>query len=269
MGLSWNGDGINPLSIYRRSDLWIRQEFESDFSGNKNTDLLRLELNNFEQKNIVQDDVNNIQYTALKSIDGKNSGYVDVNVAYKPNTVHEIQFDYYLVGPGKLEILKNDAIIDTIEGPCPWKSTIPHRLITGDSCRLRYTVTGDSDPAPHCEIDNICVYYYDKVDSDFVNYQPPSATAQPVTLNILRGYNVYQTMQLIGAEIQTDLRFYTAPEHDLFISNGDRVHVVIDDKGDFYRGVLTLGKCKMIAPNQLYEQSITFDSPYLLGKGWL
>lgn len=272
-----------PFTIHRRSDLWIRHEFDLDGSeASIAKHYLRVEKfdgivslinpakysysdGDFEMRQLVNEE--DQTYWALNS---DSHGWVKIELkdSHNKHRIYEVVFDYVMKGPGHMQSWLNDKVVLNQGGPAQWRSTRRHLALDKILVKTRYLNVGVADPKPSCEIDNFCVYYYEKIECDFRNYKPAMTLSIPTQIESIRGYATAQTSKYLGTTISTTLTFYSEVEHTDFLLHIDRPHVLIDDKGTYYVGVVELGECRYIGID-LYEQDIVFKSPCRLGEGWI
>ena len=166
----------------------------------------------------------------------------------------------------KLELDKN-SLVDRFYGPCSWQISDYHRLCPGQHIALYYACKLKTDPIPNCEIDNLVIYPYYEISCDVTNSSPMKTDDKPKKIDVLRGFNAFQSTSNINAYTEMTLIFYSEKDHTDFVSNCDKIHVYCDEKGVTYRGVLELSDCTYYG-GELYEQKIKFYSSNKLGVGW-
>lgn len=298
--------GLTPFTIHRRDDLFIKYEYEfedlsNDPAAKRFHSLLNWEFDvsvvSFrEQDYLVRYGPGDFNFKVSNKIDGSlytegspNSaehykslrsdanGLVRLKInafgnyylnEYIDNGMFEIQMNQSILGPGTIWTRIGNRLVEEVYGPYPWRASLPHRVMPNEVIEFEYHNLGLADPPPRCEIDNFRIYNFKQINCDFFDYSPANANTSLTKIDILRGYQTYQNTRLIGTSIETKLRFYTADAHTDFVTNAEKIHVIFDDKGTPYRGVLELGKCKMIGVD-LYEQEIKFLAPNKLGEGWI
>lgn len=302
--IEWRG--LNPFTIHRRDELFIKTEYEvEEFSNDpaviRSHELLHWDLNisvvsfreedylvrygpgDFEFKTCNKSDgsvytgsspSSELHYKSLRS-DANGMVRIKINAfnEYFSNTVinngmYEFQANCSVYGPGTLWIRMGNRLVEEVYGPYPWRTVFPHRVMPNETIEIEYHNLGQSDPPPRCELDNFRIYNFKQIQCEFFDYTTPASATQPKKIEILRGYGAFQTTSNIATTIDTKLRFYSSKEHTDFISNAEKVHVIYDDKGIPYRGVLELGSCRRIG-EELYEQDIKFHAPNKLGVGWI
>lgn len=287
-----------PLTLLRRSEIWASHECDyndpatngekfkitiyRDFKENDGSLLTDSSGNayndgefNLKYSKMYPDDVDsNERYYSLRSnYHGEFSIGLNLN-EQDFDTFYEFYADYRVYGPGELSIrkfdknnkfLKNELVIAS---PCSWKSTHAIRLGAEDYLRCRFLNKGVSDPSPYGEIDHLRLYRYEEVYADFTEYACPVLARSPRVVETLRGFSTYQTDLRVDTKIETSLYFYSDYEHNKFLQNAHQVHMIIDNSGVIYRGMLELGDCDYIAP-EVCIQAITLLSPYRIGEGWV
>lgn len=253
------------FSLYRRSDLWIKEVFDPEFVDNINEDKINYVGSYFSLEDVILDANLNIRYWALRS-SGWDGGWLDFTVQYLPDKIHEYNIIQRVKGSGSLSHRVNLITKQSFPGPFPWKTSFPYKLFSGDALRISFS-NPLQDSRSCGELSEIDFYYYDKLDCEMFGYTPPTTEIEPKVLNVIRGYNAVQTTQYLSTVVETSLRFYTAEAHTDFVRNAEKVHILCDEKGVLYRGVIALGKVKWFGEG-LYEQEIKFISPYKLGEGW-
>ena len=273
---------LEPFSIYRRSDLWVRHEFDLDGSeGSVNKGYINVKpysgIVSLVKPSLAYTDGEWLMFQDLDederpywSLRSPSHGWVEITLKeqYNIHRIYEVQFDYSLLGPGHLQAWMNSTCVLNVQGPYNWTSTRPHLALDYLEIKARYLNVGIGDPAPRAEIDNLCIYHYDKLNCDFTGYSPPKASRNPTVIETLRGFDTFQATSKIGTIIETSLTFYSAKEHTDFLLNADRPHCIVDDKGVIYMGSIELLECKYVGIN-VYQQSIVFKSPCKLGEGWI
>lgn len=302
--IEWRG--LNPFTIHRRDELYIRTENEfegasSDLAVIRSHTVLSWEFDisvvSFRDQDYlvrygpgdfhfkVCNKSDGTVYTGntpnevehYKSLRSDGNGMVRLKINdfgnYSANEViengmFELQLNLAMYGPGTTWIRVGNRLVEEIYGPYPWRACFPHRVMPNEVVELEYHNLGLSDPPPRCEFDNFRIYNFKQIHCDFFEYNPPTAATTPKKVEVLRGYGAYQTTTSIATVIETKLRFLSAEAHTDFISNAEKIHVIFDDKGIPYRGVLELGRCKRVGEN-LYEQEIKFYAPNKLGVGWI
>ncbi len=166
-------------------------------------------------------------------------------------------------------IIENtDAMVQKFWGPCSWQISDYHKLLPGQWIQFCYTNAGRSDPLPRCEIDNITVYPYYKLNAEFAHLVPGRPDTSVKKLQVLRGYNAFQTQTRISTVFDLTLRFYDALSYNDFIRNIQQPHVLCDEQGILYRGVMDLDMPDYFGGG-IYEQRIKFYSHCKLGVGWI
>jgi hypothetical protein len=272
---------ITPYTIYRRSDILIKCEFDLDKSESSiHQEFMSLRIFDYIINELTPERTaypttgTAMEKTTLD--DGSSywslvakGGWFEYSLdeEHNPHSLFEVMYDYSNPGIGQLDLWVNGVTAETRKGPSTWASSAPHKAIDGVVIRGRQRNFGLSDPPPRGELDNLCIYKYDLIDCEMAQYTPPKATGTPKAIDTLRGHSNYQTTQYIGTQIDMSLRFSSAKAHTDFLVNADAIHVVCDDKGVFYRGVLELGEPKRLGVD-LYEQGVAFKSPNKLGEGW-
>lgn len=301
--IEWRG--LNPFTIHRRDELYIKTAYEFEESSNdpavwRSHVLLNWEFNisvvSFRpQDYLVRYGPGDFEFKICNKADGTvyegtpNSelhyrslrsdanGMVRLKIDafgnyYNNEVIHNGMFEFQsnlsMYGPGTTWIRIGNRLVEEVYGPYPWRAVFPHRVMPNETIELEYHNLGQSDPPPRCEFDDFRIYNFKQLQCDFFEYKPPTSATQPKKIDILRGFGSYQTTGNIATVIETKLRFLSAEAHTDFISNAEKVHVIFDDKGIPYRGVLELGSCKRIGEN-LYEQDIKFYAPNKLGVGWI
>lgn len=274
---------IEPFTIYRKSDLWIRHEFDldgSEGSVNKNyieiktptgiTSVVKPTLSYNDGPFWKQEQSLDDQERSYWSLKSDIHGWVELILKdeFNLHRIYEVSFDYSLLGPGHLQAWLNSTCVLNVTGPYNWTSTKPHLALDYLHIRCRYLNVGLGDPPPRSELDNLCVYYYTPIDCDFTGYKPAKASRSPVEIVSLGGFSTFQATTRIGTIIETGLYFYSEKEHTEFVKNADRPHVIVDDKGTVYHGSIELGECTYIGRDN-YLQQIIFKSPCKLGEGWI
>lgn len=301
--IEWRG--LNPFTIHRREELYIRTGDSSieDEAFERSKNLLNWEFDisivSFRPQDYLKRyGPGDFHFKAASKIDGSlytgtgtppldeyylclrsdlngmcrlsvdpvGSDYFFQNIAI--SQMYELQLNQSIYGPGTFYLRCGNRQVEEVDGPYPWRACQPHRVMPNETIEFEYHNSGLSDPAPRCEIDDIRIYNFKQIVCDFRNYEPPVASSTPKKIDILRGYSASQTTSMIGSKISTTLTFYSAADHTDFVTGADKIHVIFDDKGIPYRGTLELGKCKRIGID-LYEQEITFNAPNKLGMGWL
>lgn len=274
---------IEPYTIYRRGDIWIKHEFDDDnsegsinpsyltiFSYNAVVNELSPRYETYQTPKVVERQKhvlsNGQSYWSLTTVDHGWFG-LRLNNGRNPRCLMEVIYDFANPGSGQLDIWINQIHTDTKKGPSSWSSSLPHKAINEFELKARHLNLGISDPPSQAEIDNVCLYQYSKINCEFSKYSPPRAKGNVKEVSTLRGYSHFQTTKYIGTEFEITLRFDSKEEHTDFILNIERPHVICDDKGIFYRGVVDLGEVKKIG--NIYEQDISFRSPCKLGEGWI
>lgn len=270
------------LTLYRRSPLWIKHQFDEDNSEssiNKHMIGYRAYSKVVEPEHpervwpggdlgpqkIELDD--GTSYWSLVS----TGGWFEIYLLDKYNTykIYEVMYDYANPGIGELRVWFNNHLTEVIKGPSAWMSSLPHKSIDGVMMKCRQRNFGLSEPPPRGEIDNLRIYYYAPIKNcEIAKYSPPKASSGPVGINTLRGFTAFQTTMYIGTECPMTLRFDDSGWHTDFLYYADKPHVLCDDKGTFYRGVLELGESRWLG-GETYEQDVIFRSPNKLGEGWI
>lgn len=272
---------IKPYTIYRRDSVMIKCGFDLDGSEeslNQNLMLLRVFDYTIDENDPNRKAWPNLGTSMQKTTLSDGSTYwslVDLggwfefwlNEERNPHLLYEVIYDYSNPGIGQLDLWVNGVHTETRSGPSTWATSLPHKAVDSVKIRGLQRNFGLSDPPPKGELDNLCIYPYREIDCEMFRYAPPKAIGVPKAVETLRGHTNYQTTQYLGTQIDIGLRFFTAEDHTNFLLNADSIHVVCDDKGIFYRGVIELGECVRIGKD-LYEQEVIFKSPNKLGEGW-
>jgi len=191
------------------------------------------------------------------------------------NFLYEVTYRYALFGTGQFIFYVNMEPVEDVYGPLPWRQGGPHKVElytegigSFPTFLVYYRNVGISDPGPHFEMDLLRVFGYVPIYADFAEYEPPKADTEPIEINILHGFKVFQQTSYIGTQMSIKLRFQDADIYQDFIRNADKVHVVYDNLGIPYRGVVVLGEVDKIS-DSMYELDITFKAPNKLGVGWV
>lgn len=251
-----------PFSLYRRSDVYIRHCFDVDTESINERKLHYSNSGNgFSIKETVLDSKLNIGYWSFKC---EGSGSTTVSIDYMSGRIHEVVLDRKITNEGVFKLKRGIATLETIYGPSPLRLVLPHRLEPNDTLRLEFTAPNRNST---CEIFKIEVYYYIPIVCDIRNYSPPRTPAAPKVIEIINGYDAFQTTKYLSTEIDMTLVFYSESEHTNFVRNADEIHLFCDEKGHLYRGVLELKDNRWYGRG-LYEQNVIFRSPYKLGEGW-
>jgi len=161
-----------------------------------------------------------------------------------------------------------DNMVQKFWGPCSWQISDYHRLLPGDWLQFVYTNNGKTDPLPRCEVDNITVYPYYEINCEIAHLTPGKPDTQPKKIQVLRGFNTFQTTSNISTEFDVTLRFYDTMSFNNFTRFIDHVHVLCDEQGILYRGTLELDTSEYFG-NGMYEQKAKFYSHSKLGLGWV
>jgi hypothetical protein len=161
-----------------------------------------------------------------------------------------------------------DTMVQKFWGPCSWQVSDYHKLIPGQWVQFAYTNNGKTDPIPRCELDNIVIYPYYELNCDLAHLTPASPDTPFKKLQVLRGYNTFQTTTRVSSNFDITIRFDNAMSYNDFIRNIDQPHVICDEQGILYRGVLELEKAEYYGSG-LYEQRLKFSSHCKLGVGWI
>lgn len=255
-----------PFSLYRRSDIYIRHYYNPNSDINVNEDKLSY-INSFNgftlQKTVLDSDLN-IYYWSFKC---ETAGVTSINIDYMPGRIHEFILDRKISNYGTLRIRRNSKDIEVIDGPTPLRTILPRKLEPGDKLVLWVQTDDMINHTSTCEIFQLEIYYYNPINCYFRNYSPPKATTSPKLIEVINGYNAYQTTQYINTEVEVTLLFYNESDHTDFVKNADEIHLLCDEKGQLYRGVVELKENKWLGEG-IYEQKIIFKSPYKLGEGW-
>lgn len=268
------------LSIMRLDDLYISHEFDMDGTEEAlNSNYLTLEApysivdtehmitytaGQFWRRKTVDSDGNT--YWNLKSV---TNGWIFINLLEKYNlhTIYEIHYDYAILGSGLLDIYINEKKVQSEIGPSNWRISKPMIAIGQIHMKMMHRNMGLSDPPARCEFDHLRIFPYKLIDCEIFKYSPPKSWGgDPKDLSPLRGPKIQQSLGYRSTEIKTSLRF-NAEAHTDFLSNSDKPHIFIDEKGIIYRGLIYLGDCELIGKD-IYEQEITLKSPNKLGEGW-
>lgn len=271
---------INPYTIHRRGPIMIQCQFDLDGSESsinqsfmelriieKIIDETTLERRVFmskgtSMKKTILDDGSS--YWSLVS----DGGWFEYKLKEEVPALLEVIYDYANPGTGQLDLWVNGVLTDISYGPSTWSTSKPHKALETVEIRGRQRNFGVSDPPGRGELDNLCIYRYSEIDCEMFEYLPPRTNMTPRAVETLRGYTRYQNTQYLGTEIATTLRFFSSASHTEFLVNVAAPHVICDDKGTFYRGVIELGECRRVG-NEIYEQAIVFRSPNKLGEGWI
>ena len=273
---------VKPFTLYRRGPIMIKCGFDLDNSeASINQDAMSLRQftaiidervktrtvyhpwPTAEMRKTTLDDGST--YWSLVADGGWFEYYLEEN--NNPHSMFEVIYDYSNPGVGQLDLWVNGVQTEVRKGPSTWATSVPHKALDEVVIRGRQRNFGLSDPVARGELDNLCIYQYNEIDCEMSNYAPPKATGVPKAVETIRGHASYQTTQYLSTMIDVTLRFSSAKEHTEFLINAEAIHVICDDKGVFYRGVIELGECVSFGKD-LYEQTIAFKSPNKLGEGW-
>jgi len=272
---------IEPYTIYRRDKIMIQCGFDldnSESSINQSAMVLRTFDRIIDERTPERIDYPAKGTSMQKTLLDDGSSYWSLvaeggwfeyylQETNNPHKLMEVIYDYSNPGVGELDLWVNGLATEVRTGPSTWATSTPHKAIDELIIRGRQRNFGLSDPPGRGELDNLCVYPYNNIVCEISAYTPPKATSGPKSVETLRGYSNYQTTQYIGTQIECTLRFDSADSHTDFVLNADAIHVICDDKGIYYRGVVELGDCARYGKD-LYEQTIVFKSPNKLGEGW-
>lgn len=287
-----------PFTLYRRDKLIIREEF-----NDHNTDPLETSINEnvlLQEMNVpAQSDGGVNAFSSLKNLDYNGqpyySAYADrscsLNISMedwripiicggKTPQFFEFKFDAGVFGPGALfATVTNEknivnfspsvtpqGLVEKFYGPCSWQISDYHLFCPGQWMQFLYCVGGRADPLPRCEIDNVVFYPYYPLTCEFKKLGTGKTDTTPKKVSVLRGYNAYQTTTRISALFECSLRFFDKESHTDFVVNAEQPHVLCDEKGVLYRGVIELADCDNFGP--VYEQNIKFHTSCKLGVGW-
>lgn len=272
---------ITPYKIYRRGDIFVKCGFDLDGSeGSINQNFMQL-----RQFTSIIDETKPTRPTYVShpaemrktTLDDGSSywslvtdgGWFEYRLReeYNPHLLFEVMYDYANPGVGQLDLWVNGILTEVQKGPSTWSTSAPHKAVDEVIIRGRQRNFGLSDPPGRAELDNLCIYPYNEIDCEMFQYAPPKATSAPIAVETIRGHANYQTTKYLGTQIECSLRFFSANDHTDFITHADSIHVVCDDKGVFYRGVVELLDCTRIG-RDLYQQDVIFRSPNKLGEGW-
>jgi hypothetical protein len=161
-----------------------------------------------------------------------------------------------------------DTMVQKFWGPCSWQISDYHKLLPGQWIQFAYTNNGKSDPLPRCEIDNLTIYPYYQLNCEVARLAPGRPDTQPKKIQVLRGYNAFQTTTRVSTVFDVTLRFYNAMSYNDFTRSIQEPHVICDEQGILYRGVLELEGTDYYGSG-VYEQKLKFYSHSKLGVGWI
>jgi hypothetical protein len=300
-----------PYCLYRRSDLWIKDEFDGPELKEQsiNKDFVITEVTRFPEYtnlgNTVFTECENTELTDSNttywSMYANKPCALNVTFDYdkcdyfndSPPRFFEFKFDAGVFGPGWLRtyVTNKENIVDLDQvdsegypvfglqhnpdhmvqkfwGPCSWQISDYHKLLPDQWIQFAYTNAGKQDPLPRCEIDNITVYPYYKIDCEVAHLVPGRPDTQFKKLQVLRGYNAFQTQTRVSTMFDVMFRFYNTMSFNDFIRNIQQPHVLCDEQGILYRGIIELDTADYYGSG-IYEQKAKFYSHCKLGVGWI